>query len=261
MALVLRALPSLRQSWATPVMAAPMDLGYGLRFLGVPRGSRFWDRAVNNNRGFAATASTTAMGLGGPGGYNASAVFTNAATTDLEFTSGPWSVWIYGAMTSLTNGSWFGRRTYTSESANAGWNMESVSNNGSISFASYANNDQSFYGLYAPSAYPIGDIHIIGTSDGTTRTLYVNGRRVATGTNNPNHLTTSGGLVIGGGSTRIIYICGVWGRCLKVPDVWALYANPWALLRPPRMAMRVPTAAGGATPVRIKRLFLMGAGS
>jgi hypothetical protein len=136
-----------------------------------------------------------------------------ASATELDFTSGPYSVaaWLYltAGISSNKFPTIFAKRVYVNESNNQGWEL-AATNSGTprFSFRSFRNNGSASYALDAgtPAA---GLWFIVGTSDGTTRRLYITDT-----------------------STVPLLLGLAWNRELSAREILQLYSNPYAFLLP-----------------------------
>lgn len=111
--------------------------------------------------------------------------------------------------------------------------------------------------ITGPALSTFTPYRLVGTFNGTNRTLYVNGVNVGTaGTGNPTGLTTGkiaqrpsgGGLY----TTGLVTEFGLWSRCMTSSDVWADYdpATRWDLYWVPgrRVFFDVGAAAAAGNP-------------
>lgn len=93
---------------------------------------------------------------------------------------------------------------------------------------------------------------LCGTSDGATRILYVNGVQVASNTCTYLAFTQTvyiGSNPTGGESwTGDIDTFGIFPRVFSAAEVWALYQDPWRLVRAPdrRIVVGITPPAGGS---------------
>ncbi len=164
---------------------------------------------------------------------------TASAATELDFTSGSFTV---AAWVRLTAGitvnkfpTIFARRVYVSESNNQGWELAAV-NGGTpaFSFRAFRNNGFASYQLNAgtPAA---GLWFIAGTSNGTTRRIYVNAVELNNTNLNANPVSSAGNLANITDTDQIPILMGMaWARELSVKEISALYYENtrWSLIQP-----------------------------
>ena len=186
---------------------------------------------VNRRRVQSATA---AWGFGPYGRNSRSWTYTTASTTDLDFTSGPFTAVAFSRLYVLPTGTtladFIARADYTSESVNHGWQLTALGSGfgpGANRFVWIVmnNNALTVTRLASATAIAIGDWLIAGTSDGTTRRIYVNGREEASTTNSPSPaaaVTGQLGATLNGGDAYH-YWQGVWARCLTAGEVRQLW--------------------------------------
>ena len=156
---------------------------------------------------------------------------TNASTADLAFTSGPWTVAGFFYLTALLSPGQFpktfSRFSYTSESINTGWALQVNGSSNAYEFISFNNNATGFYVL-GGGTQAVGTHLMVGTSDGTTRRLYVDGTQRATSANNPNPAATANNPDIGywlSGPETPTYWTAAWRRCLNASEVLDLWQD------------------------------------
>lgn len=158
--------------------------------------------------------------------------YTAASTIDLGFTNGPYTVAGFGRVyTTVPLGNYssmFERHAYVNESNNQGWQLVSYGSGvgaNKWNFVVMNNNGESQYLLPGTSVLTANtDWLVVGTSDGITRRIYVNGRLENTTTNNPNPAAAVGllGTAQNGGNT-IHYWQAAWRRCLTLSEVQLLW--------------------------------------
>jgi hypothetical protein len=175
----------------------------------------------------------------------------SAATADLAFVSGPWSLavyfWVPAALTSSQFSLTLGRYVYSSEASNSGWRLF-LRNDASpgYEFDSFVNNGFASYSLRGGGAPTPGLHGIVHTSDGTTRRLYLDGALIATSTANLNPIATAGTLdntTSGGAAAPLLQGLGWPGRCLDADEILALNDDPWGMFLPPTTRRRVAIVA------------------
>jgi hypothetical protein len=170
-----------------------------------------------------------------------------AATTEWNFSSGPWSVAAYGHVTDVTGSeqpTLIGRNAYVSESDNQGWELGGVST-GAYRFLVFNNNGFANYNLNGSSSRVNGPVALAGTTDGTTRRLWVNGAEEANTALNANAASATAGLSNASAATehQHCYIAYAWNRELSARDVAELARDPFALLTTRSAMVVVPAAA------------------
>jgi len=189
-------------------------------------------------------------------------------TTDLNWTSGPFTAAVFCNITDRLNYPQpLSRRVYTNESTNSGWELQvrPVGGQGRASFLVYNNNSVASYSLQGTTDTGTGDMAIAGTSDATTRRIFLNGEEEASTTSNPVPASASIPLrsetYLAGYST---YIGAMWNRCLLPVDVANWSNDPFQFLIYPEdelFATLVGVAAGGGgTPEFTKQFALLGVG-
>jgi hypothetical protein len=158
-------------------------------------------------------------------------------TAGLEFLSGSWSiiVYFYNPQTFTSNyPSIFARTTYSNESTNSGWGIEG--NNTKLTFLS--RNDNGSYGLNSLTTPQANTNYIVvGTSDGTTRKIYLNGKFEAQTTNNPNPKdSVTNGISIGKTAVMQVptYMALAYNRCLSPSEIQSLYVSPYQFIVAPK---------------------------
>jgi len=105
----------------------------------------------------------------------------------------------------------------------------------------------------APSIPPVGEwCHMVGTYDGATVSLYINGVLVAATANTGSIATNSNDLVIGHfyykpatyNYNGVIGSLRLWRRALLPGEVAATYSDPWSLYRSPEPVLAGAPAGG-----------------
>lgn len=145
--------------------------------------------------------------------------------------------------------------TYVSESNNQGYGLSRRNSNEGYfyAFTLFNNNAQSSYQLNSTTpSFTAGDEHfVVGTCDGTTMRIYINGLQENSKAFSGLAIN-SGGFVIGsvtGGSNALdygVYAAFIWYRCLSPGEVQQMYFNPYSIIyRPARRMMSQPVAGGG----------------
>lgn len=195
----------------------------------------------------------------GPGIYNLQV--PNADTTDLEFTSGSFSIVAGFSLRSPGSSEFAGveRFTYTSESGNNGWSLEwrgafspNSGDTNRFAFIVNRNNGVGSYLLASPTGYTEGHHVVAGVSDGSSlRSLYVGGLLVNTSAVNLNPLSSSAafGDSRGGASGAISNTFAyLYNRALTPTAIRALTVEPFALVYPSGpWRIVVPSVPAGGT--------------
>lgn len=173
---------------------------------------------------------------------------------DTAFVNGPWSVACWCRVDNLTAARQpnpWGQFNYVSETNNQGWFLGGgTGSNGKWCFYTYRNTSSATYALNGGSNRKAGDNFIVGTTDGTTRRLYVNGRLEASTTNNANAiLNTTNGISNSSDLEQTpLYIGYAWSRCLTPNEINELLEEPYRVLLVPttRRWFVPPQSAGGS---------------
>jgi len=236
-----RALPRARQriNWDHP-------LAQGLVWCEMPRDQR---ELVTGLAPSSAPANATATRYGQGLGTTA---YSNATTSALAFTSGPFTVMSVARIADVSN-YWdlFSRLAYSSESVNSGWAIQHRPGSGlgkGIGFVVFNNNGELNYALTPGTAATVGDYVVAGVSDGTTRSLWINGVRANTTTNNPSPASTAGDLASGSTSNVLAVLNLAWKRALPTDQILAAYDDPFQMLEePPRRYLFISPATASTT--------------
>ena len=113
------------------------------------------------------------------------------------------------------------------------------------------NNGSAFYVLQSTTTPAAGLWFLVGTSDGTTRRIYLNGRLENSTTNNANPLASGASLNNTSDTDRCPILFGAaWRRTLTDGEIWQMYQPRlrWSMLQPgpgrliPANALTVPPA-------------------
>lgn len=211
---------------------------------------------------FAATRSPTRLVT--PRGAGARWwTFTEPDTADLNWSSGAWTAAVYtyieAAAANGENRIIFGRVNYVNESSNQGWSLiwAAPDNGTRFGFSAHNNNGGASYFLGSTTTWAAGNSYfVVGTSDATTRRIYLNGVEEANTTNSPVPASqTTNGLInqdsgfgadTGSGSTgkAHVLIAYAWNRELSAAEIRALSDDPFQVLKYPNplraVAMNVP---------------------
>lgn len=194
--------------------------------------------------------------------------FSADDTSRLNITSGSWSVGGYvrvAGYTQANQADFMSRYSYTSESNNDGW-MIGGRDTGKWRFIIFNNNGQANYNAcLSTTSRANGDWVIGGTTDGTTRRIWVNGvNETSTGVNpNASSQTTNGVVNTSAATeTQSLYIGAFWGRELFSQDWLAWNRDPWCLVRPVRVRRWFPVGvvaapADGVAPFVSRRESIM----
>lgn len=221
--------------------------------------------AIGSDRGCVTVGHPVSMGTSSGN----MSIFT-ANNTDLNWTSGAFSVWWKGMFTGAVASNCFmilrGQRT--SESDNQGWWIRANdSGNAIFTWASLANNGSANYNCNSSASLAQGDYTVVGTADGTTtRRIYVNA--VDTGSTSTNVVPTSltggspnadvrGMTGYNGGGNSPMFGAACWARELSANEIFSLYWNPGALVLPYSGVIGIQT---GSVAVDEKFLLLLGIG-
>lgn len=154
---------------------------------------------------------------------------------DLEFVSGPWTIATFFNIKQFVSGEYldiFAIDGYSDESTNKGWGLTTRGDTDKFAFLSMNNNGSANYRLESNTLVASGNWSLVGTSDGITRRLYVNGKQETTTTTNANPATALGVSI--GNSTGNYkchnYICVAWARELSADEISKWHRNPFGLL-------------------------------
>ncbi len=248
-------------------LARRSSLLEGLKFylVGQPSVGRVVDLVLPTRTSTAVTRITSPLGAGFKAGS-----FTNASTTDLAFTSGPWTVAVFVFQNAVVgNGDYcslLGRYAYTNESSNTGFSLDvqaadagNAAWRNRVVFVAYRNNGSSNYAGTTPplvsDALAPGLWSFVGQSDGgTTRQILTNGKVSAINTSvNFSPLTTAGNLLLAshfaGSTDRFrILMAGAWARYLNPAEIQDLHSYPFQLaesVRPARVFLPTVAATTG----------------
>lgn len=208
------------------------QLASGLVYMSVAQRNS-WDLAKNRP---AATENMNYYSFMNQGLTNAGGV-SQSFLADFNFTGGPFTVATYMNLSTLANVSSFpdvfGQNTYSSESVNAGWNLQ-IGNTPTWGFNTYGNVGAATYQLNSSVTPVVGNHVIIGVLTASNKFIYVDG----TQSTNTNGLTigavAGGNLQIGSqGNGVSSYWSGIWNRALTQGEAQLLTQNPWILFARP----------------------------
>lgn len=168
------------------------------------------------------------------GGAAANWKFNVADDADWDWTSGPFSVAAYFRHTvndGVNNIKMMSRFNFVSNSNNQGWELETDA--GSAKFRFNVGNNNANFGLATTTSRSVGDHLLVGTSDATTRRIYLNGVQEAATTNNPTPTTqTTNGLnaTLPASGRAYVYVGYIWLREISLSEVLELKRNPFSLM-------------------------------
>lgn len=187
----------------------------GLPYLGV-------DLAKNRNA-FTFTNARKA----GMYGFACEVEWDANRTTDMEFTTGSFTIAIAQSVNNTANHTAFKRGTYTSETVNSGFQLYQHSTPASR-FVIFANNGGTSYIQDAQRRVYHGTI--TGTGDGTTKRIYCDSRQEdSSTTGNQRPITTTGSVAINDGDTSTSLACA-WNRVLSTNEIAMFTADPYCML-------------------------------
>jgi len=208
-------------------------LAQGLEFCGIPSIS------LDIAKGRVATNVVSAPQVYGerPSDFGLATVarWENNATTDLGFTSGPFSIAVINTVFDNTGYfTSFGRSAYVSESNNQGWELSSrptADTRRGLSFVSNRNNNVTSYALSTLVVASPGTYVHVGRSNGSNlRELFINGLRLNSTASNINPLSSTGPLFLGTSNNATV-IALAWNRSINNNEIAMLTSSPFCLLR------------------------------
>lgn len=224
-----------RPRWAPPPTALPdpsHPLSAGLVFCHVTG----VELASGRGRATGAGAPDTPTVFGNA--LNGRASWPNAATADLAFTSGAWTVAGCG-WSKITSGTVdiLARYTYTSEANNQGWSLD-WNGAGLCRFIVFNNNAAATYLLSTTPSPNLGPFVAVGVSDPNAtqkRSLYYNGALAASATTTPNPVVDNVASLTSGPLSTVIQArttsACAWNRALSPNEVAQYTADPFCFLR------------------------------
>lgn len=168
-----------------------------------------------------------------PGGFGVARQirFDADRTTDMTFTTGSFTV---AAATNFlgtpTGGeNIFRRSNYTSESSNAGWNLQfNVSGGATTNLEIFRNNSSASYTFQASGLARHGTS--VSTSDGVTKKIFSNGLEIGSSTTgNLNPLDANTTVQMNFGATSASIACA-WNRVLSTNEIAMFHADPYCML-------------------------------
>jgi len=210
--------------WAHPLSSR-------LEFCGVP--SLGLDLAKMRPAILTATSGQTHGSKPDRYGPSLIANWSNADTTDLAFTSGPWTL---AVVTHLYGGGafydTFRRHVYVGESNNQGWGIQiNTTAPPGASFLSFRNNSAANWRCSQNQTIPFRSyVHIARSNGSNLRELFANGLRVAFVSTNVNPVDSAGSLILGNADVTSS-IGFAWSRSLSNNDIALLTADPFCILR------------------------------
>lgn len=147
---------------------------------------------------------------------------SNAATTDLAFTSGAWTLglWAWCNNSAGSNSQLFRRGVFTNSASNTGWEVYQLDGQ-PIAVGSYRNDSN--YELACTTVPPDnGACCVVHTSTGSAREIWFNGVSEATSSLNANPLSTAQPLIFGdaqAGSKFAVLLACAWNRALSSREI------------------------------------------
>lgn len=211
---------SAKMNWSHP-------LTHRILFCGVPHlGVEYAKSRPATNGPLATEQGASAFGTAMYG------LWTNAATTDLQFLSGAFTVAQAYTNKDFTNSytRCFTRFTYTSETANDGWELRH-GQSGFPQTCMFRNNGSSAYLLQGATTLDHGIL--ILTSTGASRSLYVNALVSSTSTTgNLNPVATTANTSVNWSGTGKLpgSIACAWDRVLSAGEIAMFVADPFCML-------------------------------
>lgn len=241
--------PGAQINWGHPLAAGLMAV-----FLPAPGGAMI---DLVQQRLSGGTVGTFEAGLVGTAARDWD--FTSAQTTDLNWTSGGFAVAAYFRVENLTGATFptiLGRSAYTSEAVNQGWQLD-LNGTTSYRFNSFNNNDVTNYACVSTTAPVAGNHLVMGTSDGSGRSIFLDGRREGTKAQNPTPASATAVCGNVTNTTRLpLYVAYVWRRPMEQAGLW-LWEEPYTLLTRPSpvkyfMLGQAPAAPPPPTGIKTK---------
>ena len=149
----------------------------------------------------------------------------------------------------------FARGNYVSESNNQGWYMQVIgpsfpSGQNKYNVICGRNNGAAFYRLTTVTTQTKG-LHLFAwRSDGTTRSVLLDGKFEASTTTNAVPVSANQiALYTGAANDPIAQLwCGAWNRVMSDKEFNTLYQEPWQLLKPAETKFLLPPLGFGAGP-------------
>ena len=199
----------------------------------------------------------------GPLGIKTSGWTFNALeTSDLDWTSGPFSiaVWFNTFVSTGTAGAIASRAIYVDETNNQGWSVTQQNTN-QLRFSVYNNNASALYALNITDDRTIDPIYYVATSDATTRRAYLHGIHVASTGNSPVP-ASAGSLAISNtiptaGRVSAVYLMMIWNRLLTPTEVLNFKVSPYSLISP-SSSMALMSSPLASIPKLAKSLTALG---
>lgn len=196
------------------------------------------------NTGLVGQGPTTSRGA------TASSVWSDTQSTDLNITSGSFSIAGWGYVGSaVANYPPLIRSVYTDETHGSGYSIFARWHAGTDYVACFEvqnNNGVANSLCEGTTLLTPNSSHMVGgTSDGTTRTVYADGVAEGTTTNNPSPATYAGTFYYG----QRTHIGCIWiGRVLSADDMKLFYDDPFCFIQPQVPFGIVKSAAGFFAP-------------
>jgi len=166
----------------------------------------------------------------GPFGAARRALWTNANTTDMSFTTGSHTLAVAtNALGTITSSSLaFRRSAYVSETSNTGWGMGGTGTDSTL-YEIFRDNSLSNYNFTATD-FPRHSV-IVTSSDGTTKSIYHNALQAASSTSgNLLPIDSVANVNINFSSTQSAAIACAWNRVLSTNEIAMFVADPFCML-------------------------------
>ena len=226
---------NLHTRWS-PVINRGHPLAPGLTSYCVPMAGFVRDIARPRSSGLIGASRLTNYGPTIAGATWRMGNSTGSDLPDLDWTSGAFTmcqIVLFAGLTGASYNAQFRKRNYVNESNNQGYELQQRTST-AFSFNVYNNNDFASYALQGTTTPANGIWMLGGTSDATTRTIFVNGVAEATTTNNPVPASAAVGITaedFGAGSSNL-FVSAVWRRCLIAAEIMEWYRDPFGMLEP-----------------------------
>lgn len=184
----------------------------------------------------------------------------SAATTDLNFSSGGWSIAAIGYLSTTSGTSFdtlFGRSVYVDETNNQGWGVGIDTPNLTWRSFVFDNNGVGGYNTAGPPL-TVGNIQLGISSDGFAGSLYVNGAAFASlGAVNVSPLTSAGPLTAGSALLEM-YVGCAWSRNLSPAEMRQFYLDPYCFLSPAEGEMPAIMLPAAGAAARSSNMMMLG---
>lgn len=168
-----------------------------------------------------------------PGGFGVARQirFDADKTTDMTFTTGSFTVAAATNFLGTPPGgeNIFRRSSYTSETTNAGWNLQfTVAPGSSTGLQIFRNNGSASYSFQVAGLARHGTT--VGTSDGVTKKIFSNGLEIGSSTTgNLLPIDANTAVQMNFGSTSTSIACA-WNRVLSTNEIAMITADPYCML-------------------------------